>query len=566
VLKGDPLLNQSSGNKFVADCVFFSIQSPNNAHFISSGTPYNEDNCLWECNSGFFKVRDLLGASCVRCSTFCDVGQYRGNCNSSADGVCLMCSNGPLNSRYTWPGDPYNTNNCKWECNPGYEQIGDSCFLCQQGKYSSGGTEPCQSCKICDQNAIAKGCGAGSSSDNRKCECREGFQGSGVECNLCTRGKYQSGTGLLDQSGCTLCLSGKYQTGDGMVNSTSCVLCKAGSFQSGSGMSFCIACSPGKYLSAMGQINAQACISCAPGTYQSGSGSVNSAGCIQCGRGTFQSGTGMAGSNSCIICRSGTYQSASGGIECKLCGQGKYQTGLGLGDESLCKPCSAGKYHTGLGLSRIEDCTICGEGTFQTGEGMTDPRTCSLCKPGTYSHAGATVCVLCGAGTFQTREGAADVIECTLCPAGTYQTGLGLPRSDDCKLCSAGTFQTGSGANDCVVCEAGKYQSGAGMANCTDAATLAGGEVPFQCFLNKTWPELVAFKTSGKGLVFSGGLGKRAVPPYVLVWLCTEPSLALCKGKLPTTASEDLVCFTYHEMLEVFQWFGWNSDLGVVKK
>jgi hypothetical protein len=549
-------------NFFLIMC-FCSIQSPSNAHFISPGTPYNEDNCLWECNSGYFKILSLLGESCMQCSTFCDVGQYREDCNSSADGVCLLCSNGPLNSRYTWPGDPYNANNCKWECNPGYEKIGDFCFLCQEGKYSSGGTKPCQACKVCDENAVATGCEEGSTSDTRKCECRRGFQGSGVVCNFCSRGKYQSGTGVLDESGCTLCHPGKFQTGVGMVNATSCSQCEAGSFQSGSGMTDCTACIPGKYLSAKGQTN---CISCEAGMYQSGSGSAK---CILCGLGTFQSGTGMSSSHACIICDSGTYQTASGGIECKLCRQGKYQTGLGLGDESSCKPCSAGKFHTGLGLSRIEDCTICGNGTFQTGEGMTDAQNCSLCDPGTYSHAGATVCLFCRAGTFQTSAGAVAVKDCTLCPAGTYQSGLGVPRRDECKLCSAGTFQTGSGstsAKDCVMCEAGKFQTGVGMADCTTTATPGGIKAPVQCFLDKTWPELVAFKTSGNVLVVSGGLGKHAVPPYVLVWVCTEPSVAVCDGELPASASDDLVCFTYHEQLEVFQWFGWNSGLCIVKK
>jgi hypothetical protein len=195
-----------------------------------------------------------------------------------------------LNFHYTWPGDPYNTNNCKWECNPGYEKIDNACFLCQSGKYSTGGADPCKSCKICDENAIAKGCVEGSTSDTRKCECKEGFQGSGIVCSLCSSGKYQSGIGILDESGCISCSPGKYQTGNGMTNSTTCILCKAGSFQSSSGMTDCTACSPGKYLSARGQINYQNCTSCTAGTYQSGSGSVDIAECILCGEGTFLTG------------------------------------------------------------------------------------------------------------------------------------------------------------------------------------------------------------------------------------------------------------------------------------
>jgi hypothetical protein len=100
------------------------------------------------------------------------------------------------------------------------------------------------------------------------------------------------------------------------------------------------------------------------------------------------------------------------------------------------------------------------------------------------------------------------------------------------------------------------------MASCAAAATSAAA-LPAQCALNKTWPELV--RLMGAGRVWSGGLGRRAVPPHVQVWLCADPSVALCEGGAPPPASADLACFTYHELLGVFQWLGWNSRMRLVK-
>ena len=193
---------------------------------------------------------------------------------------------------------------------------------------------------------------------------------------------------------------------------------------------------------------------------------------------------------------------------------------------------------------------------------MTYEQSCTLCEPGTYSQAGATLCTLCGAGTFQTGAGAVAVEACMLCPTGTYQTGSGMPADSNCTLCAAGTFQTGSGLNECVTCEAGKFQTGVVMESCA-TATASGAALPAQCSLNKTWPELV--ELMGAGMVWSGGLGKRAVPPHVLVWLCTDPSLAVCERGQPLPASANLACFTYHQQFAVFDWAGWNSRLRLVK-
>jgi hypothetical protein len=139
-----------------------------------------------------------------------------------------------------------------------------------------------------------------------------------------------------------------------------------------------------------------------------------------------------------------------------------------------------------------------------------------------------------------------------------------MPTDRNCTLCTAGTFQTGSGStslNECVICGAGQFQTGVGMGSCVTATS--GAALPAQCSLNKTWPELV--ELMGAGMVWSGGLGKRAVPPHVLVWLCTDPSLAVCERGQPPPAGANLACFTYHEQFAVFHWAGWNSRLSLVK-
>ncbi len=97
------------------DCLPCST-GPENAYYISAGSPYNEDNCSWICKAGFFlPVSD--GSECIPCNTsLCPIGQFRGACGTCtvfgkgaeciafSDSLCTKCTSLPSNAQFTGPG------------------------------------------------------------------------------------------------------------------------------------------------------------------------------------------------------------------------------------------------------------------------------------------------------------------------------------------------------------------------------------------------------------------------------------------------------------------------------
>ena len=56
---------------------------PRDSHYVTTGQPWDSDNCTWTCNVGFWRSGD----SCTHCSVSeCPVGLFRGSCSSDADG------------------------------------------------------------------------------------------------------------------------------------------------------------------------------------------------------------------------------------------------------------------------------------------------------------------------------------------------------------------------------------------------------------------------------------------------------------------------------------------------
>jgi cysteine-rich repeat protein len=88
--------------------------APENTYYIGAGNPYNEDNCSWACNAGFYLS---TGEGCLPCNTSsCPIGQFRGPCGTCAetkpgaecldflDGQCKLCTGLAANSRFSEPG------------------------------------------------------------------------------------------------------------------------------------------------------------------------------------------------------------------------------------------------------------------------------------------------------------------------------------------------------------------------------------------------------------------------------------------------------------------------------
>jgi hypothetical protein len=71
---------------------------PMYSSYVGAGTPFNANNCAFQCNQGFF----VTNGSCQPCSTqLCESGRYRSQCNSQEDGQCVLCTNGPLSGKFS---------------------------------------------------------------------------------------------------------------------------------------------------------------------------------------------------------------------------------------------------------------------------------------------------------------------------------------------------------------------------------------------------------------------------------------------------------------------------------
>jgi hypothetical protein len=69
---------------------------PNYSAYVGSGTPFDFNNCEFQCSPGYF----LTNGSCQQCSTqLCQSGEYRSQCVSQQDGQCVPCTNGPLSGK-----------------------------------------------------------------------------------------------------------------------------------------------------------------------------------------------------------------------------------------------------------------------------------------------------------------------------------------------------------------------------------------------------------------------------------------------------------------------------------
>jgi len=108
----------------------FAPASPVVSECIShgSGSPrwtHSEPACI-SCLANHYRN----GSDCLPCTrSSCPVGQYRGACAAPQGGDCRPCTNPlPAFAHYTSAGNPYDSNNCNWDCNNGYFMNNGSTF------------------------------------------------------------------------------------------------------------------------------------------------------------------------------------------------------------------------------------------------------------------------------------------------------------------------------------------------------------------------------------------------------------------------------------------------------
>ena len=137
-------------------------------------------------------------------------------------------------------------------------------------------------------------------------------------------GKYQTGSGLVEEANCTWCVPGKYQTGSGLIDEVNCTWCVPGKYQTGSGLIEevnCTWCVPGKYQTGSGRVFEQQCFLCVPGKYSTLYGAVSPSECWMCAPGKYVSGSGAISEENCTLCQAGKFTSSPGTVNCDNCTQ-----------------------------------------------------------------------------------------------------------------------------------------------------------------------------------------------------------------------------------------------------
>lgn len=465
--------------------------SPNNCTNCPAGTYQPKQGqggvvACTPCASG--KYQPLTGVSSATVCTSCSVGLYSTGSGMIASTNCTQCPAGTYQS-LTGMGDSAACIRCEpgsYQPQPGWS---GSCQICQKGTYLTGAgmvsAGQCQACAVGKYLSLT-----GASTPDACTSCDAGTYQTGVglidkdNCSLCGFGTFQAGTGISSAAGCTLCDAGKFQTGSGMGSPDKCQACTTGTYQSRSGGSSCLACEKGTYQESPGL---SACTNCPAGRFQDQTGrSV----CRACPTGTAND---QQGQSACSPCQAGKFANLEGMPTCFACQAGQIAGGPGL---SQCSPCSAGTVASTPGLSQCEPCR---SGQYQNNQGQA---ACFDCNRGTYQpDPGQFTCIVCGAGTVQPDTGTSACIACSTgqfqasqgmqlcnaCQKGQYQS---LTGSSMCGSCQAGTVQASQGQSACTACQPGTMQANPGGMSCDLCApgqyqTLSGASTCVKCMAGK---------------------------------------------------------------------------------
>ena len=503
--------------------------------YSSSGYGMTSPETCTPCQPGTYSTGIGMTASskCTNCSV-CQTGQYNvSNCNSSANIVCGNCSlpvRSDLANRFVYTGVGYNGDqSCPWCCNAGF-----FLFLAAYGSHQcigigiSASWTLCGVRYYCPANSRTNTLTAGSQT---ACTCNAGYFGvggwnntwqnfptgiqlqppanwSGVNCQSCQTGKYNTGSGVTMSSLCTSCITGTYSTVLASPNSSTCLSCQSGTYQTATGASNssqCTLCHAGTYFTGAGAITSLTCQTCLPGKFSTSLGAFDASTCQNCEAGTFATISGAVSSSICSSCAAGTFAASSGSVNCSGCLSGTFS----LTRASACDTCSLGTFSNGqastctacqpgyFALDGAPSCTPCPPGSFNERNGSSN---CSLCEAGLYSYAGMSACSKCPAGTYKQFEACYNCLspedDCQPCFPGSASTMLG--RSTQCDWCKAGTYSyppNTFGALTCQTCENGTVASYDGAQECSvcvlgkyaPANSSACLDCPFHTYLEQQY-------------------------------------------------------------------------------
>ena len=446
---------------------------PPNGVFTSAGNPGAPASCQTSCAAGYVRQAD---GSCKLCdSSTCQVGQYRGACTVAADGQCGPCTNGPANSVYTGPGQPYGTNTCAWACKSGFYQSAGACVACStascpvgqyRGACAANADAPCVVCTVKPSSSAFTSAGAPYNTDTCTWACNPGYYRSGTTCTACTTaacpvGQYRGACTATGDAPCVACTkapaNAAYTSAGSPANTDSCAWAYKSGFYLSAGA--CVACSTS---------------SCPVGQYRGACAANADAPCAPCtnrpSNSIFTSTGAPYNTDTCTwACVAGYYRATGACTACTTaaCPVGQYRGACTATGDAPCVACTkapANAAYTSAGSpANTDSCAWAYKSGFYLSAGACVACSTSSCPVGQYRGA-------CAANAD------APCVPCTG-PSNSVFTSAGTPyNTNACAFaCLAGFYRAGSSCAACSspTCPVGQYPTGCAQGAITDSACAA---------------------------------------------------------------------------------------------
>ena len=254
----------------------------------------------------------------------------------------------------------------------GKEAVGDSCRMCDQGKYRLA-DDPSPSCRSC---------GIGFAFNTTKTPCARCPAGwiqpkanatASDFCVACPAGRIRAHNST--NQACQECAKKTFQPKPGQAECKPCLFARV------PGATVCSGCEAGKF--GFKETDEDGCEDCPAGWWAYKGDKVE---CLECPKGWHANGVPLRSTN-CTSCIAGTWSSQPAAFDsstCTKCQAGTFSTILGATLASSCLNCSAGKYRARPGANHPLECVACPAGYFGPDPGRAEP--CKNCAHGFYSH------------------------------------------------------------------------------------------------------------------------------------------------------------------------------------
>ena len=446
---------------------------PDNALFVTAGSPFSADDCGWACNTGFY--RDYSGHCSACMPASCNVGEILVQCNATADYKCQACTGKPDHSIYIAYGS------CSTKCADGYFNSNNSCQACN---YTI----------ACPQNKRFVNCTSGYDSFCTGCpQSQEYLALTTVTCKNCSvRVCLEIGTYLEPCSpaqdamcvSCTQAPPNSYYISPGSVGISDCLWnCTAG-YQRNSITNVCLPCPAGSYS----ERGDSSCTLCPAGTYLLVPAAVLFSSCIHCTNGKYATIKGASSFSVCLDCSTGFYQERDGQVSCNACPIDYYGNTTGSTSISECIPCPPDTSTRRASGQAFETSCICNSPGFYRIDNKTVQ--CQQCPTGLICDGyGYIQSVLNGSQWIEIHINSNDFYRLVFCPAGYYYSLLGanilgrpeaiitILASQECIPCPAGRECSNPPCSQCSLCKPGHFKS------------CDGPELCIECLSNTFEPE-----------------------------------------------------------------------------